>query len=77
MRIVVLGAGAIGGWLAAGLARAEHEVGVLARGASLAAVRTDGLVLSEGDRSESFRIAATDDPETLSGPDLLVLGLKA
>jgi 2-dehydropantoate 2-reductase len=77
MRAVVLGAGAIGGWLAAGLARAGHEVGVLARGASLAALREDGLVLHEGDRRESFRIAATDDPAALSGPDALVLGLKA
>ena len=77
MRAVVLGAGAIGGWLAAGLARAGHDVGVLARGASLAALRADGLVLCEGDRRESFRVAAADDPTALSGPDVLVLGLKA
>ncbi|MBI0538649.1 2-dehydropantoate 2-reductase [Roseomonas sp. KE2513] len=76
MRVAVLGAGAIGGWLAAGLARAGNEVGVLARGASLAALRRDGLVLSEGERSERFAVTATDDPAALAGPDLLLLGLK-
>jgi 2-dehydropantoate 2-reductase len=77
VRTVVLGAGAIGGWLAAGLARAGHEVGVLARGESLTALREHGLVLCEGDRCETFRVAAADDPAALSGPDVLVLGLKA
>ncbi|TPG44889.1 2-dehydropantoate 2-reductase [Roseomonas nepalensis] len=77
MRAAVFGAGAIGGWLAAGLARGGHEVGVLARGASLAALRDHGLVLSEGDRHERFRVRATDDPAALAGADLLVLGLKA
>ena len=76
MRVVVLGAGAIGGWLGAGLARAGNEVGVLARGATLAALRRDGLVLSEGARSETIPVRATDDPAALAGPDLLVLGLK-
>lgn len=77
MRVVVFGAGAVGGWLAAGLARAGHQVGILARGASLAALRADGLLISADGRQERFRIEATDDPAVLSGPDLLVLGLKA
>jgi 2-dehydropantoate 2-reductase len=77
MRAVVLGAGAIGGWLAAGLARGGHEVGVLARGKSLLALREDGLVVRDGGRCERFRLLATDDPAALAQPDLLVLGLKA
>ncbi|MCQ4160658.1 2-dehydropantoate 2-reductase [Roseomonas sp. GC11] len=77
MRAVVLGAGAIGGWLAAGLARAGHEVGLLARGRSLEALRRDGLTLAEGEAAARFSLLATDEPARLAGPDLLVLGLKA
>lgn len=53
MRVTILGAGAVGGWLAAGLARAGVPVGVLARGASLAALRANGLVFLHGDRRKS------------------------
>lgn len=60
MRVVVPETGATGGWLAAGLARARHDVGVLARGASLASLRADGLAFWEGDRWESFRVATTN-----------------
>lgn len=80
MRIAILGAGAVGGWLAGGLVRAGHAVGVLARGETLAALRRDGLVLVRGDRREAIPLVATDDPralrEMLRGPDLLLLGLK-
>lgn len=80
MRVAVLGAGAVGGWLAAGLVRAGHAVGVLARGETLEALRRDGLVLLEGDRREAMPLAATDDPgalrAALQGPELLLLGLK-
>lgn len=77
MRVTVLGAGAVGGWLAAGLARAGHEVGILARGASLAALQAQGLVFLEGERREIFRLPVTNDPAVLRGADLLLLGLKS
>ncbi|MDI3307276.1 MAG: 2-dehydropantoate 2-reductase [Acetobacteraceae bacterium] len=77
MRVTVLGAGAVGGWLAAGLARAGHEVGILARGGSLVALRDHGLSVLEGERQEVFRLPATDDPAALRGADLLLLGLKS
>ena len=77
MRVTILGAGAVGGWLAAGLARAGVPVGVLARGASLAALRANGLVFLHGDRRKSFAVQAADDPAALAGADLLLLGLKS
>jgi 2-dehydropantoate 2-reductase len=46
MRIAVIGAGAVGGTIAALLDRAGHEVSITARGAQLEAVRTNGLALS-------------------------------
>lgn len=77
MRAAILGAGAIGGWLAAGLAKGGHEVGIIARGRSLDALRSDGLTLCEGERCETVRVTATAEPQDLRGADLLVLGLKA
>ena len=46
MRICIYGAGAIGGYLAAGLSRVEGvELSLVARGAHLAAIRQSGLKL--------------------------------
>jgi 2-dehydropantoate 2-reductase len=43
MRIVVMGAGGVGGYFGARLARAGHDVTVVARGPHLDAIRRDGL----------------------------------
>ncbi|MFC7473513.1 ketopantoate reductase family protein [Dankookia sp. GCM10030260] len=77
MRVTVLGAGAVGGWLAAGLARAGVPVAVLARGATLAALRADGLTLQQGGMRETFPVTASDDPAELPPADILLLGLKS
>lgn len=45
MRILVVGAGAVGGYFGAKLALAGHEVTFLARGAHAAAIRERGLVI--------------------------------
>jgi len=76
MKVTVLGAGAIGGWLAAGFAAGGAEVAVLARGASLAALRDRGLVLRDGETGRTFPVLASDDPAALPPADLLLLGLK-
>jgi 2-dehydropantoate 2-reductase len=77
MRFVIVGAGAIGGWLGAGLARAGHEVAVLARGATLAALRRDGLRVREGDREARFTVTADERPLALGACDSVIVGLKA
>jgi 2-dehydropantoate 2-reductase len=77
MRVTLLGAGAVGGWLAAGLARAGVEVSILARGATLAALCERGLVFRHGEAEEVFRLPASDDPAALAGADVLLLGLKS
>lgn len=77
MKIAVIGAGAIGGWLTAGLIEAGCAPIVLARGASLDALRRDGLTLDDGTRAKTYPVHATDDPGDLVGADLLLLGLKA
>lgn len=59
-RIVVYGAGAVGGVVAARLRLAGVEVGVVARGPHLAAIRTDGLRLVTPDGEHVVRLPAAD-----------------
>ncbi|HKW53051.1 MAG TPA: 2-dehydropantoate 2-reductase N-terminal domain-containing protein, partial [Stellaceae bacterium] len=47
MKVTVFGAGAIGGYIAARLALAGHEVAVVARGPHLQAMRGNGLALDD------------------------------
>ncbi len=77
MKICVVGAGAIGGLLAAKLARAGEEVSVVARGAQLRAIRNDGLTFVEAGESFTVKIAASDRIADLGRQDLVVLGVKA
>ena len=76
-RVVVVGAGAIGGWLSAGLAQAGADVGLLARGATLQALQRNGLRLREGEREQTFRVRASAQATELGQPDLVVLAVKA
>jgi len=75
----VVGAGAIGGMMAARLAVAGHDVSVIARGEHLAAIRHHGLKLVEIDGSTTVAtgIAASDDFGTLGRHDTVILALKA
>jgi 2-dehydropantoate 2-reductase len=77
MKIAVIGAGAIGGWMAAKLASAGMQVSVLARGATLDALRTNGITLIEGDQSSSFRVNASDDAKVLGKQALVIVSVKA
>ncbi len=75
MRIGVLGAGAIGGTVAALLDRAGHRVSVTARGEHLEAIRRDGLRLTGGFGEHRAHVAAG---AALDGPvDLAVVATKA
>ena len=77
MNITVVGAGAIGGLIAAKLAAAGESVKVVARGAHLKAIRERGLVLKEGGEEIVARVEATDRITEAGGADLIVLGVKA
>jgi 2-dehydropantoate 2-reductase len=75
VRIAVLGAGAVGGTLAALLARAGHDVAVTARGENLEAIRRDGIRLDGGFGSYHAEVGAS---QTLAGSfDLAILATKA
>lgn len=77
MRICIIGAGAIGGLLAAKLAQAGEDVVVVARGAHLAAIRANGLRLIEDGRETKVELAATDRVAECGPRDLVILGVKA
>lgn len=78
MRIAVLGAGAVGGVLAALLSRAGHDVVVTARGEHGAAIARDGLRVDGGWGEFVARVAVVSAASVVSGPvDLIVLATKA
>jgi 2-dehydropantoate 2-reductase len=77
MKICVYGAGAIGGLMAAWLARAGHDVSLVARGAQLDAIRRDGLRVRSKSGTESFKIKADADPKKLGAQDYVLVTVKA
>ncbi len=77
MNITVIGAGAIGGHIAAKLAAVGESVAVVARGEHLKAIRERGLKLKEGGEEIVARVEATDRIAEAGGADLVVLGVKA
>jgi 2-dehydropantoate 2-reductase len=82
MKVCIVGLGAVGGVLAARLARlpaGRVQLSALARGATLAAVQAQGLVLLEGeDQARSVHpLRASSDPAALGVQDLVVLAVKA
>lgn len=77
MKITIVGAGAVGGHIAAHLARAGLTVSVIARGAHLAAIRTNGLRLIGPGEDFTVRIAASDRAEDLGPQDIVISTVKA
>lgn len=76
-RVAVVGAGAIGGWLAAGLASAGCDVTLLARGAALEALRAHGLRLRSDSGETRHAVRASDDAADLGVQDLVIVSVKA
>lgn len=77
MRILVMGTGGVGGYFGARLAKAGHEVGFVARGAHLEAIRSNGLkVLSPLGDLVLPSVQVSADPTDFKEPDLVMLGTK-
>jgi len=77
MKICIYGAGAIGGWIGSGLARAGCQLSLVARGATLAALQQHGLRLSQGATTLSHPVTCSAAPAELGVQDLVVLSVKA
>ncbi len=77
MKTCIYGAGAIGGWLGVRLAQAGGEVSMVARGATLAALRRDGLSLIANNQRVSVPVTVSADPSELGVQQLVVVAVKA
>lgn len=78
MRIAIYGAGGVGGYYGGVLARAGHDVSLLARGAHLEAIRSSGLsVRSPGGDFVVRPAAATDDPAEIGAVDAVIVAVKS
>lgn len=78
MRIVVVGTGGVGGLIGGLLAHAGTDVGFVARGAQLRALREGGLRVESPRASFHLpRVEASDDPTALRPADAVILAVKA
>ncbi|WP_051481590.1 ketopantoate reductase family protein [Paraburkholderia nodosa] len=78
LKVCIFGGGAIGGYIAAHLARAgQCEVSVVARGATLAALRTKGLRVHTPAGVVAARVNAVADARELGVQDYVFITLKA
>lgn len=75
MRVTVIGAGAVGGVLAALLDRAGHDVAVVARGDHAAAIAREGLGLDGGFGAWSARVPVTE--RVAADTELVIVAVKA
>ena len=77
MRIAVMGAGGVGGYFGAKLAKAGNDVAFIARGRHLAAIRERGLGIRSALGDETVeRPAVTDDPARLAPADVVLFAVK-
>ena len=76
MKICIYGAGAIGGLIAGRLSLAGHEVSVVARGAHLTAIRTNGLRVLSGESEFLSKVKAEDDPARFGPQDYVIVAVK-
>ena len=79
MKICVIGAGAIGGFIGSKLALAGEKVTFIARGPNLAAIRARGMRLTSADGTEQIvsQFKATDSFKDAGPQDLIILAMKA
>jgi 2-dehydropantoate 2-reductase len=79
MKIAIIGAGAIGGYVGVRLALAGEDVTFVVRGANLDAIRRNGMKLVMGDGSEHVarHVKATSDYAAAGPQDVVILAVKA
>ena len=77
MKTCVVGAGAIGGWIAAEMAIAGGDVSLVARGDTLQLIDSEGLRLTENGSTHCVAVATAEKPATLGRQDLVVIAVKA
>src|SRR5271154_5773744 len=77
MKICIYGAGAIGGWMGVRLAQGGHDGSVIARGATLNALRENGLQLIEDGTTTTAPVRAAGSSAELGPQDIVIVAVKA
>ncbi len=77
MKILVMGAGAIGAYYGAKLKRAGEDVYLCARGEHLRALKAHGLLMKGGGEEVVLKIPATDNPSEFAPYDLVLFCVKS
>lgn len=77
MRVAIMGAGGVGGYFGARLAKGGADVTFIARGAHLAAMRERGLAIESAHAPIVLpAVKATDDPATIGAVDVVLFCVK-
>ncbi len=77
MRVCIVGAGAIGGWIAGRFALGGIDVSLVARGETLKEIDSEGLRLTDAGETRCVAVTTAEDPATVGTQDLVVLAVKA
>jgi len=77
MRLLVAGPGAVGGFLAARLSEAGHDVTILARSGRAARLRGDGLRVADASGTRTLRLPLVTAAELAPGYDAILLTVKS
>ncbi len=77
VRLLVVGAGAVGAYYAALLSKKYgSEILLLARNESYKAIDANGVVLKNSERQEIIKVQVTANPSTISNVDYIMLAVK-
>ena len=79
MKVAIIGAGAIGGYVGVKLALAGEDVTFIVRGANLSAIKRNGmkLIMADGTEHVARGVRATNDYAEAGPQDLVILAMKA
>ncbi|MBV8850926.1 MAG: 2-dehydropantoate 2-reductase [Methylobacteriaceae bacterium] len=77
MKVAVMGAGAVGCYYGAMLARAGHEVCLIGRPQHVEAINARGLILETARFTETLRVGASTGASGVSGADLILFCVKS
>ena len=79
MKIAIIGAGAIGGYVGVKLALAGEDVTFMVRGANLAAIHKNGmkLIMHDGSEHIAAHVKASNDYAATGPQDMVILAMKS
>jgi len=77
MKIAIMGAGAVGCYYGAMLARAGHAVTLIARPAHVDAITGRGLLFEARGTTETLPVTATIDPSGVAGANIVLFCVKS